>query len=974
MSEEPTGVAPESAPKKRLLEDADTDTKSTSNTSVSGTVENSTDINFHPDTNSTEASKGNPDQIPVSNGDDHKRIKLEPKVGNESSVTLAEQNEPLVENNVETYIEQLDKEKSATDQDEPANKIATFEPAKQAVEQAKPQSQEDKQVSANDEDGRDKEHRKDKEESKENEEITIETQGIPEIAKPAVEVKIEKGVKDGNVKSETKLLSESTADDKIKQEEPPKDKNAHKVVGITGEKLAVASNGVGVKQSTPQIVVVPPTKPQLFYSPLKTGLVYDVRMRYHAKIFTSYFEYIDPHPEDPRRIYRIYKKLAEAGLIVDSSLSGVEDIGPLMVKIPIREATAEEILEVHSESHLKFIQSTETMSRERLLEETEKGDSIYVNNDSYFSAKLSCGGTIEACKAVIEGRVKNSLAIVRPPGHHAEPETPGGFCLFSNVAVAAKNILKAYPESVRKIVIVDWDIHHGNGTQKSFYDDPRVLYISLHRYENGRFYPGTKYGGADQVGEKDGEGYNLNIPWRNPGMHDGDYIYAFNRVVLPVILEFDPDLIIVSSGFDAADGDIIGGCHVTPAGYGYMTHLLKGIAKGKLAVILEGGYNLDSISKSALGVAKVLVGEPPEATVSMQPHLETIEVIDEVVKVQSRYWKSLRYGVPTTSFDDVYDLNGTGSNYQLLNIGEPIRANQVNELFNKYSFVNLPIISSATEGGEKNGIFSTDLPSHLDDIIIASPDIYESTVVVLTIHDPPEIWANINPINGSIEGNSSVILEHPLMQIMEKMKKETDKSDSKEKIGYIDINVPSYQLPIPFGNSKQTSTYNPTFFAQELLLYIWDNYLAYFSQLKKLVFVGFGDSYQAIVHLYGKRPSQDIKDLVKGTVAFVNRSNLKALVPVMDESMVDWYYQNSVIFTSCSNPCWVNSNGTTRLGNGSTEANGGDDSNKRPRRKFGRVLKASVDGLYDIIAERFDEGVDFILDSIEEYSSSESSN
>ncbi|CAG86506.2 DEHA2C16918p [Debaryomyces hansenii CBS767] len=737
------------------------------------------------------------------------------------------------------------------------------------------------------------------------------------------------------------------------------------------------------------IIVVPPTKPQLFYSPLKTGLVYDVRMRYHAKIFTSYFEYIDPHPEDPRRIYRIYKKLAEAGLIQDSSLSGIDEIGPLMVKIPIREASAEEILEVHSEEHLRFIESTETMSRERLLEETERGDSIYVNNDSYLSAKLSCGGTIEACKAVIEGRVKNSLAVVRPPGHHAEPDTPGGFCLFSNVAVAAKNILKRYPESVRRIVIVDWDIHHGNGTQKAFYDDPRVLYISLHRYENGKFYPGTKYGNSTQTGEGAGEGYSLNIPWRTPGMDDGDYFYAFNKVVIPVITEFDPDLVIVSSGFDAADGDIIGGCHVSPTGYGHMTHLLKGIAKGKLCVVLEGGYNLDSISKSALGVAKVLVGEPPENTIRSQPHIETLEVIDEVIKIQSKYWNCLKPGNPTNSLDDVYDLPNDNTAYKLTNIADPIRSHQVEELFNRYSFINLPIVAaSKTKTEQSNSFFTTDLPPSLEDLIVASPDIYDCSTIIISVHDPPEIWANINPINGSIEGSASVVLEHPLTQMIEKIKKETSNNSNiaNEKIGYIDINIPSYALSIPSlnnGNSKSAtqSTYNPTIFAQELLLYVWDNYLAYFSQLKKLVFVGFGDSYQSIVHLYAKRPSSEIKNLVQGTVIFVNRSALKPLVPVMDESMVDWYYQNSVVFTSCLHSCWNGSSGATGTSlsrtNGSTnngnEVNGIDNS-KRPRRKFGRVLKASSDGLWEVISERFDEGIDFVLDSIEEYSSSGSSN
>lgn len=715
----------------------------------------------------------------------------------------------------------------------------------------------------------------------------------------------------------------------------------------------------GTKRQKTDLVVVPHKRPELFYTPLKTGLVYDVRMRYHAKIFTSYFEYIDPHPEDPRRIYRIYKKLAEAGLVLDKSLSGTEDIGPLMVKIPIREATADEILEVHTEEHLKFIESTEAMSRDQLLEETEKGDSIYVNNDSFLSAKLSCGGLIEACKAVVEGKVKNSLAIVRPPGHHAEPDTPGGFCLFSNVAVAAKNILKSYPDSVRRIVILDWDIHHGNGTQRAFYDDPRVLYISLHRYENGKFYPGTKYGGHDMVGEGKGEGFSVNIPWQNAGVGDSDYVYAFRKVVIPIISEFDPDLVIVSAGFDAADGDLIGQCHVTPAGYGQLTHMLKAIARGKLTVILEGGYNLDSISKSALGVAKVLIGEPPESTITTQPRPDAIETVSEVMKTQAKYWKCMEPGNPSHVFDDVYDLSGS----RMLSFAEPVRAFQAQEVFLKHGFISLPVID---QKDEKHPSFSTDLPSHLDDLVLASPDINECNTIVLSIHDPPEVWANINPLNGYIDSSTSVVLEHPLPKIMERVAKELSSENVPDKVGYMDINVPSYTevmaaslLSRDSSGQKKPSNYNSIIFSQELLLWVWDNYLTYFPQLKKLVFVGYGDAYQSIVHLYAKRPSQEIKDLVQGTVIFVSRSILKPLVPVMDESMVDWYYQNSVVFTSQLNPCWAGTKDS--------------DDGKRPRRKFGRVLKSSADGLWDVIQEKFDEGVDFILDSVVEYSGSESS-
>lgn len=734
-----------------------------------------------------------------------------------------------------------------------------------------------------------------------------------------------------------------------------------------GTETPMANGNKRFKQDT--LVVVPHKTPQLFYTLLKTGLVYDVRMRYHAKIFTSYFEYIDPHPEDPRRIYRIYKKLAEAGLIQDTSLSGTDDIGPLMVKIPIREARAEEILEVHSAEHLKYISLTEEMTRDQLLEETEKGDSIYVNNDSYLLAKLSCGGSIEACKAVVEGKVKNSMAIVRPPGHHAEPDTPGGFCLFSNVAVAAKNILKSYPESVRRILILDWDIHHGNGTQKAFYNDPRVLYLSLHRYENGKFYPGTKFGGADMVGEGEGEGFSVNIPWSVPGVGDGDYVYAFRRVVMPIISEFDPDLVIVSAGFDAADGDLIGQCHVSPAGYGHMTHMLKEVARGKLAVILEGGYSLDAISESALGVAKVLIGEPPEATITEQPRLETLEVISEVVRIQSKYWKCMKPGNAAHIFEDAYDVNLDG----LVSFAEPLRAHQAQQLFLNHSFISLPIIDHPEY---KLSTFSTYLPSHMEDIVLASPQIQTNSTIIISIHDPPEVWANINPINGHIESSTSVVLEHPLTKVISKVRSELSNDSSPDDVGYIDINIPSYTEAAVHSNAKdngektsspvKSSTYNPTIFAQELLLWVWNNYVTYFPELKKVVFVGYGDAYQSIVHLYAKRPSQEVKDLVKGTVVFVSRSNLKALVPVMDESMVDWFYQSSVIFTSYKNACWTSASGNSK--NGDSE-----DVAKRPRKKYGRVLKASVDGLWDVIHEKFDEGVDFILDSIEEFDESESS-
>jgi histone deacetylase 6 len=451
-------------------------------------------------------------------------------------------------------------------------------------------------------------------------------------------------------------------------------------------KVEPAVDGVVTKVVNCDRELVAKRSPQLIYGGLKTGICYDVRMRYHSRITISPYDYVDPHPEDPRRIYRIYKALAEAGLLHDPTLQGRNDLGPLMLKLPVREAREDELLRVHSREHLDFIASTEQMAREQLIAETEKGDSIYLNNDSYLAAKLSCGGTIEACRAVVERRVKNAIAVVRPPGHHAEPQAPGGFCLFSNVAVAAEAMLNEYPDTVRRVLVLDWDVHHGNGTQRAFLNDDRVLYVSLHRHEGGRFYPGTPFGGHNIVGEGKGAGYSVNVPWERAGMGDGDYIHGFHQIIMPIAFEFDPDLVIVSAGFDAAEGDVIGGCRVSPNCYAYMTHLLKSLASGHLVVVLEGGYNLSAIASSALAVTKVLLGDPPGPPRTKLPSASAIRVIDDVHKVHSRYWKCLRPAVPMNEPTDAFDeesLTGKfhGRQYQQKCVRKPTN-------FRHYSWIS----------------------------------------------------------------------------------------------------------------------------------------------------------------------------------------------------------------------------------------------------------------------------------------------
>lgn len=664
-------------------------------------------------------------------------------------------------------------------------------------------------------------------------------------------------------------------------------------------------------------IIVPICPPKIHYTPLKTGLCYDVRMRYHAKIFTSYFEYIDPHPEDPRRIYRIYKILAENGLINDPKLSGVDDIGDLMLKIPVREATTEEILQVHSKEHLEFIEKTASMNREELLKETESGDSVYFNSDSYFSAKLPCGGVIEACKAVVEGRVKNSLAVVRPPGHHAEPEAAGGFCLFSNVAVAAKNILKNYPESVRRILILDWDIHHGNGTQKAFYQDDRVLYVSLHRFELGKYYPGTINGRYDQTGEGKGEGFNCNITWPVGGVGDAEYMLAFEQVVMPMGREFQPDLVIISSGFDAADGDTIGQCHVTPSCYGHMTHMLKSLARGNICVTLEGGYNLDAIARSALSVAKILIGEPPDELPepTKDPKLEAIEMIEQVIHTQSKYWKCFKrkYGNAGCNFNEKVTETLITKNFP---IQRAIRQEQFRQLAKEYGFVTLPLVKM-------------DVP---EDTVLCSPDIFQERTIVILVHDTPDIWAKRDVITGVIDPSASIIVDSPLDFI---------KWSLKRKYGVIDVNIPQSLF--------EQDNYSAMITAQEVLLYVWDNFIKYFPSLAKVAFIGVGDAYAGIVHLVGHR---DTRALVKAVISFVGRKQLKPLVPLVDESLSDWYFKNSLVFSDKNHPCWA-------------------DNDKKPRKKFGRVLRCDTDGLNSNMEERFEEATDFILDSFEEWSDSE---
>ncbi|KAI9870211.1 MAG: Histone deacetylase hda1, partial [Pleopsidium flavum] len=458
----------------------------------------------------------------------------------------------------------------------------------------------------------------------------------------------------------------------------------------------------------------------LRYSKLPTGLCYDVRMRYHCELEPSpdedgYVFGADPdlHPEDPRRIWSIYHELCHAGLVEDKmSIYGV--VKNPLARIAARDASPAEICLIHTGTHYDFVKSLKNMSRHELQRYATEGDSIYYNKLTFLSAVLSAGGAIETCRAVAGRLVKNAIAVIRPPGHHAEADRAMGFCLFNNVCIAARVCQEDFGEDCRKILIVDWDVHHGNGVQKAFYDDPNVLYISIHVHMDGRFYPSGPNGDHLHCGKGAGIGRNVNIPWPSQGMGDADYMLALQNIVMPIANEFDPDLVIISAGFDAAAGDTLGGCFVTPACYGHMTHMLMSLADGKVVVCLEGGYNLKSISKSALAVTRTLMGEPPDRLASTAATKPGVATVQKVRLQQSKYWRCL---YPKDNDQDIQNALGAERMHDI------IRAYQSKHLYDNYKMVNLYI-------------FRERISQSFENQVLATSDYHKAQPLIVIFHDP----------------------------------------------------------------------------------------------------------------------------------------------------------------------------------------------------------------------------------------------
>ncbi|KAF6090567.1 histone deacetylase 6 [Phyllostomus discolor] len=356
----------------------------------------------------------------------------------------------------------------------------------------------------------------------------------------------------------------------------------------------------------------------------RTGLVYDQRMMDHYNLWDNH------HPEIPQRVSRIMCRLEELGL------------AGRCLTLPARPATDAELLTCHSAEYVGRLRATEKMKTRELHRESANFESIYICPSTFACAQLATGASCCLVEAVLAGEVLNGIAVVRPPGHHAEQDAACGFCFFNSVAVAARHA-QAISGHALRILIVDWDVHHGNGTQHIFEEDPSVLYISLHRYDHGTFFPMGDEGASNQVGRSAGTGFTVNVAWNGPRMGDSEYLAAWHRLVLPIAYEFNPELVLVSAGFDAAWRDPLGGCQLSPEGYAHLTHLLMGLAGGRIILILEGGYNLTSISESMAACTRTLLGDPPPLlTLSRPPLSGALASITETIQVHRRYWRSLR--------------------------------------------------------------------------------------------------------------------------------------------------------------------------------------------------------------------------------------------------------------------------------------------------------------------------------------------
>jgi acetoin utilization deacetylase AcuC-like enzyme len=345
---------------------------------------------------------------------------------------------------------------------------------------------------------------------------------------------------------------------------------------------------------------------------LKTGIVRD----------ESYLDHRpgEFHPESHRRLETVYDMLEDSDMIGNHP------------DVPVRETTQEELLYIHSQDYINTVAATAGKPYGYLDGDTQ------TSAGSYKAALRAAGGLLNAIKMVNDGELDNAFALVRPPGHHAERNRGMGFCLFNNVAIGAVYAQKDL--GLKKILIADWDLHHGNSTQHCFEDDPSILYFSTHQYP---YYPGS--GSFQEVGRGKGEGYTVNVPL-STGYGDAEYVAIYQQILKTIALQFNPDLVLASVGFDIYMKDPLGGMSVSPDGFAGLTRILMDIASeacdGKLVLTLEGGYNLEGLRDSVKAVLKELRGESTigDRDWSGQENHRILDpVLEKARSIQGKYWK-----------------------------------------------------------------------------------------------------------------------------------------------------------------------------------------------------------------------------------------------------------------------------------------------------------------------------------------------
>ncbi|SCV73395.1 BQ2448_7321 [Microbotryum intermedium] len=621
-----------------------------------------------------------------------------------------------------------------------------------------------------------------------------------------------------------------------------------------------------------------------------SGYCYSSRMTMHQQL--PAVARGELHPEQPARITGIYHKLNDTGFL------------GRMDRIAVREALRDEVTLVHSQAHFdrvralgcEWCQLHSFQTPEYLETCSEYFDrlSLYVNPDTALCARLSCGGVIEMCGAVAEGRIRNGFAIVRPPGHHAEPEDAMGFCFFNNVAVAAKWLRTIYDDGqgvasqpdggtfssttssssssttrvkkMNKILILDWDVHHGNGTQKAFWDDPNVLYMSLHRHD-GTFYPGGTYGAAETVGDGAGRGYSVNVPFPHTGMGDADYIYAFQQIIMPIAYEFAPDFVLVSAGYDAAEGDELGQMKVTPAGFAHMTHLLSVLADGKLVLALEGGYNVESVVKSAHACVEVLVGDEPRRLELGAASQSATNVCHEVMKVQSKYWKSMGYAMESPE-----EAKEAG---RMIPLAEMLKSHRVYELYHEYGLYNVELADPELEEAYR-------------DQVLCSADVYDCETLIIFMHDIGSMKASFTAANLDIDLERTTLIDTS--------REVLDWAITDHGFGIVDVNFLAHTVTHK-GTIIVPDRVRDARLEKELALFIWDQ-IAGLSIATNIVLFSMGTGSRAMMNILQNR--QSVRERVRACIEVLGLEHPPELGA--ESGIRGWFKEKSLVMLPSTHP------------------------------------------------------------------------